>query len=289
VLECVANVSEGQDVVLLRALALACGATLLDVHADADHHRAVFTLAGPGARDAEGGARKLAAAVAERVSIVGHVGVHPRFGALDVVPFVALGGTSAERQIAAIAARAFARWWSETHGVPVFCYDEADREGRDLPHARLHGFRGRSPDFGPDEPHPVLGATAVGARPPLVAVNCVLVSREVDVARRIARRIRDRDGGLVGVRALGFQLESERRAQVSMNLTRLERTGVQEACLHVRELAVEERTDVARIEVVGLLPRSELDRCSNDFLDWSGLDADIAIEARIGRGPRILP
>jgi glutamate formiminotransferase len=289
VLECVANVSEGRDTDILRSLAQPIGPALIDVHADPDHHRSVFTLAGPGPRDAEAAARKLAAAVAEHVTIVGHEGVHPRLGALDVVPFVALGGTTAEKQIAALAARSFGRWWADTHGVPVFFYDDADPGGRNLPHIRDHGFKSRAPDFGPAEPHPTLGATAVGAREPLVAINCVLITRDVDVARRIARRIRDRDGGLPAVRALGFMLESERRAQVSMNLTDLNRTGVQEACVHVRELARAEKTDVGSVELVGLMPRRELDRCSDDFLEWSGLDADATIEARVGRGPRSLP
>ena len=282
-LECVANVSEGRDPDVIAALAAACGTSLLDVHSDPDHHRSVFTLAGPGTRDAEGAARRLARGVAEHLTIAGHAGVHPRFGALDVVPFVALGGSDAERQVAGLAARAFARWWADTFAVPVFCYDDADPKARDLPHARLHAFTGRAPDFGPPEPHPQLGATAVGARAPLVAVNCILVTRDVEVARRIAKRLRGRGGGLPGVRALGFLLDTEARAQVSMNVTDLAQTGIQEACLHVRELAHAERTDVARVELVGLVPRAEIDRCSDDFLTWSGLDAEVTIEARLAR------
>ena len=281
--------SEGRDARVLRTLADACGKALLDVHADTDHHRSVFTLGGPGAREAETAARHLARAVAANVDITPHTGEHPRNGALDVVPFVALGGTDAERQVAAMAARSFARWWADNFAVPVFCYDDADPEGRDLPHARLHGFRAREPDFGPSEPHPQLGATMVGARRPLIAVNCVLITKEIEIARRIARRIRARDGGLPGVRALAFLLGSAGRAQVSMNLVNLRRTGIEEACLHVRELANAEKTDVARVELVGLMPRSELDRCSDEFLGWSQLDAESTIEARIDRGPRWLP
>ena len=274
---------------LLRSLAEACGPSLVDVHADPDHHRSVFTLAGPGPRDACGGARTLAAAVAANVSVVDHEGEHPRFGALDVVPFVALGGTNAERLQAADEARAFGRWWADDSDVPVFLYDDADPEGRDLPHARTHAFKTRQPDFGPPAPHATLGATAVGARRPLVAVNCVLVTRDVSIARRIARMLRERDGGLPGVRALGFFLPDAGRAQVSMNLTELERTGVQDACLHVRDLAGELGSDVASVELVGLLPRRELDRCADDFLTWSRIDASSAIEARIGQGPRWWP
>ena len=289
VLECVVNVSEGRDMAVLRTIAEACGPALVDVHTDGDHHRSVFTLAGPGPRDACDAVRSLAEAVAGHLTIVEHTGEHPRFGALDVVPFVALGGTNAERIEAAREARAFGGWWADNYGVPVFLYDEADPEGRDLPHARSHGFKARPPDFGPNEPHATLGATAVGARRVLVAINCVLVARDISVARRIAKMMRARDGGLRGVRALGFYLPEARRAQVSMNLTELDRTGVQDACLHVRELAQKLGTDVASVELVGLVPGGEIDRCDDDFLAWSGLDATCAIEARVGIGPRWLP
>ena len=273
----------------VKALALACGPALLDVHADPDHHRSVFSLAGPGARDAVEATRALAGAVAQWVTIVDHTGEHPRIGALDVVPFVALGGTRAEREQAAVEARAFAAWWADEYKVPTFLYDDADPDRRDLPHARTHGFRSRRPDLGPDEPHPRLGATAVGARRPLVAINCVLVSRDVTIARRIARDMRERGGGLRGVRALGFFLPELGRAQVSMNLVELDHTGVQDACLHVRELAQRFGTDIAMVELVGLMPRRELDRCTDEFLEWSRLDAVSTVEARIGNGPRWWP
>jgi glutamate formiminotransferase len=288
-LECVVNVSEGRDAEALRAIAKSCGGSLVDVHADPDHNRSVFTLAGPGPDDAEPAARDLAHAVARRVSIAEHEGVHPRLGALDVVPFVAIGGTTRERLRAAEVARAFGKWWAETYAVPVFLYDDADPAARGLPHIRRDGFTARRPDFGPGAPHPTLGATAVGARKPLVAVNLLLVTPDVSVARRIAREIRERDGGLPGVRALGLMLESKGRPQVSMNLVDLDRTGIERACLAAREVARREHTEVASIELVGLVPGAELDRCSDEFRAWAGIDASDAIEARIGHGPRRLP
>jgi glutamate formiminotransferase len=288
-IECVINVSEGRDVVALRAIADRCGASLIDVHRDADHHRTVFTVAGPGADDAVTAARNLATAVAASVSIEGHKGVHPFVGALDVVPFVALEGTAAERARAADAASAFGAWWAETYDVPVFLYDDADDRGRSLPELRRDAFRSRAPDFGPGVPHPTLGATSVGARRPLVAVNVLLVTGDVAVARRIAHEVRERDGGLPGVRALGFLLESIGHAQVSMNLVDLERTGIEAACVAVRDRARHEHTDVTSVELVGLVPRRELDRCSEEFLRGAGLDADRSIEARIGRPPAHLP
>jgi glutamate formiminotransferase len=274
---------------LLRSFAEACGPSLLDVHSDADHHRSVFTLAGPEPGDACEAARALATAVAERGTLEGHRGEHPRFGVLDVVPFVALDGTNAERTQAADEARAFGKWWSEHSKVPVFLYDDADPEGRDLPSTRAHAFQTRRPDFGPAAPHAELGATAAGARRALVAVNCVLATREISVARRIARMVRERDGGLPGVRALGFSLAGARRVQVSMNVTDLDRTGMQEACVRVRDLATQLGSDVSGVELVGLVPRRELDRCSDEFLSWSRIDRASTIEERIGQGPRWWP
>jgi glutamate formiminotransferase len=289
VIECVANVSEGRDAEVLRSLAVACGPSLLDVHADIDHHRSVFTLAAREARDTQHGARSLARAVAKHLTIEDHRGVHPRLGALDVVPFIAISGSASERAIALESARSFAHWWSTAYEVPVFLYGAADPKGRELPQARHTAFTSRPPDFGPPEPHPTLGATAVGVRKPLVAVNCLLVTREVEVARRIARTVREQGGGIPGVRALGFQLDSVGRTQVSMNLVDLDRTGIERACRAVRVEAHKERTEVAAVELVGLVPRVELERCSDEFLEWSGLDASSTIEARVRSGPRVLP
>ncbi len=117
----------------------------------------------------------------------------------------------------------------------------------------------------------------------------MLVSRDVSVARRIARDMRERSGGLRGVRALGFFLPEAGRAQVSMNLVDLDHTGVQDACLHVRALAIRQGTDVASVELVGLIPRRDLDQCTDDFLQWSGLDVDSTVEVRVGKGPRWWP
>jgi glutamate formiminotransferase len=288
-LECVVNVAEGRDRAALRAIGDACGPSLLDVHTDADHHRTVFTLAGPVDDDAISATRELAGAVEARVSIAAYDGVHPLLGALDVVPFVGLHETATERADAVRAAREFGAWWAETHGVPVFLYDEADPSGRDLPRTRREAFTTRRPDFGPDGPHPTLGATAVGARRPLVAINVWLATGDVTVARRIAGAVRERDGGLPGVRALGLALASHAQVQVSMNLVDLERTGVEAAVSAVRDLAGREPAEVAAVELVGLVPRSELERCSAEFRQWASIDADAAVEDRIGRGPRGWP
>jgi glutamate formiminotransferase / 5-formyltetrahydrofolate cyclo-ligase len=284
VLECVVNISEGRRPEVVAAVAEACGAALLDVHSDPDHNRSVLTLAGvagggdPSAPSVTGAALGLARAVVERIDLSGHSGVHPRLGAVDVVPFVPLSGEGLE------AAGEVARGWGERVAselsVPVFFYGAADPAGRSLPDLRREAFKGREPDFGPPSPHPTAGAVAVGARPILVAINCELADGDVALARAVARRVRERDGGLPGVRALGFALASRGRAQVSMNLTDLAATGVEAACEAVRREVTERGGEVAGVELVGLLPAAELDRCSGGFLAWSGLSPDATIEAR---------
>ena len=279
-LECVPNVSEGRDRAVLEALAEACGNALLDAHADVDHHRSVFTLADD---DTIVAVRALALAVARYLNIARHTGVHPRLGALDVVPFVALDGST--QRDAINAGLAFASWIADDLGLPVFCYDAADTAHRSLPDARREAFVTRTPDFGPAQPHPTLGAVAVGARDPLVAVNCELARDDVTLARRIASEVRERDGGLPGVRALGLHLDSVGRSQVSMNLVALERTGVQVACRAVDDLARAEGNEVSRVELVGLLPAAELARCDDQFQTWSGIGPDDTIEARLAARP----
>ncbi len=273
-LECVPNVSEGRRQDVIDALTAAADDALLDVHADPDHHRSVFTLAGPGERDVEAAARRLAIAVAALVDLSGHDGVHPRLGALDIVPFVALDGT--DPTVAVEAARSFGEWVARELSLPVFLYDQAS-----LPAIRRDAFGARAPDFGPGAPHPELGAVAVGTRPLLVAVNCELDRDDVALARGIATQVRERDGGLPGVRALGFALASRGKAQVSMNLTRLEACGVERACTAVRRLAYEGGADVDEVELVGLVPASELTRSSPEFLAWSGIRPDQTIESRL--------
>jgi glutamate formiminotransferase len=280
VLECVVNISEGLRPDVVAAVAAACGPALLDVHSDPDHHRSVLTLAGSEAA-ATGAARALARAAVERIDLSVHAGVHPRLGAVDVVPFVPLDNPGPDGLAAAgEIARAWAQEMAEALAVPVFLYGAADPEGRSLPDLRRLAFRGRAPDFGPAEPHPTAGAMAVGARPILVALNCEL-DADVTVARMVARAVRERDGGLPGIRALGFELASKGRSQVSMNLVDLTATGVETACEAVRREALRAGGSVAGVELVGLLPAAELRRCSDGFLAWSGLSPDHTIEARL--------
>jgi glutamate formiminotransferase len=280
VLECVVNISEGRSPDVVDALTRAAGPALLDVHTDADHHRSVFTIADvdPGATEAS--ARRLATAAARALTLTDHDGVHPRLGVIDVVPFVSLDPTPP--QVAVDAARAFAAWIGAELAVPAFLYDLADPGHRTLPEVRSSAFSVLAPDAGPPAPHPTLGATAVGARRVLVAVNVELADDDLDLARAVARAVRERDGGLPGLRALGLRLGSRARAQVSMNLVDLDATGLEPACVAVRNRVENAGGRVGRVELVGLVPAAVLAACSPEFLDWSGLSARVTVEQRAG-------
>jgi glutamate formiminotransferase len=278
----VVNVSEGRLDAAIDAMADATGSPLLDVHRDPDHNRSVFTIAAD-PHTTLTAARRLATAVASTLDLAAHEGVHPRLGALDVVPFVAIGDTPVRAAVG--AARAFATWWASVHGVPCFFYDDADAEGRDLPSVRREAFVERAPDLGPAKTHPRLGATAVGARPPLVALNCVLDGGVVEDARAIARAARERDGGMPGVRALGFWLASRERPQVSLNLVDLERTGLERAWAQIADLAGARGRSVSEVELVGLLPAAELARCGPAVRAAARLDDRRTIEGRMPSAP----
>ena len=279
VLETVINVSEGQDPRRLTAIGAAAGTALLDVHLDPDHHRSVFTIATAEAGGTEAAARRLVTVALEDLDLREHRGVHPRLGVVDVVPFVALTPTPPD--VAVAAAHAFGDWLARTHHVPVFFYADAAANNRTLPCVRRDAFHELAPDRGPNQPNPRLGATAVGARPPLIAVNVELDTSDLKIATRIARETRERDGGLLGVRTLGFRLETRGTVQVSMNLVDLTATSLERACTEVRDRARLAGVHTLRVELVGLMPEAELARCSPRFQTWTGFNTDHTIEGRI--------
>jgi glutamate formiminotransferase len=281
VLEAVVNVSEGRDGRVIGAIGAAAGASLLDVHRDTDHHRSVFTIAASDPGRTEAATRRLVEVAFEDLDLRDHSGVHPRLGIVDVVPFVALDPTPPD--VAVSAAHAFGDWLVRVHGVPVFFYDDAATDRRSLPAVRRDAFRRLPPDRGPAEPDARLGATAVGARPPMVAVNVELASTDLALAQTIADGLRERDGGLRGVRALGFSLESHGTVQVSMNLVDLTATGIERACGEVRRRAEAAGIATTRFELVGLIPATELARCSDEFRAWSGLTKADTVEARVAK------
>ncbi len=266
--ECVPNVSEGRDAARLARFAGAVratpGVTLADVHADPDHHRSVFTFLGAPAAVAAG-AVSLAGAVFAELDMREHHGIHPRIGALDVLPFVPLADTSLRDAVA--LAHTVGATLAERHALPVYYYRAAARRParralRELRHgeyealaARLATEDGR-PDDGPARFDPRAGAILVGARDVLIAYNVWLASDDLDAARAIAREVRASGGGLRAVQALGLPLASRGRVQVSMNLIDHRVTPIPAAFDRVAEAAARRGIAVERGELVGLAPRA---------------------------------
>jgi glutamate formiminotransferase len=257
-LESVPNFSEGRDAVVIEAIRAAmvdAGGRVLDVHSDADHNRSVFTVVA----DADSLVDALAAAISvavARIDLRSHEGVHPRVGAADVVPLVRF---DPEDDRPERAARALARRIAML-GVPALGYGELG-EGRRPAFFRQGGAARLEERLaageiehlaGPAQLHPTAGAVLVGVRPPLVAFNIDLATDDVEVARAIASAIRERDGGLAGVQALG--LRAHGRAQVSTNLIDVEGTPLAAVVSAVDRLAGEHGTTIAGSELVGLMP-----------------------------------
>jgi glutamate formiminotransferase len=268
-MECVVNVSEGRDQRVLRRLAQAADPCVLDVHVDGDHHRSVFTLAGP--RDVLAPAvRSLASAAVEDIDLTAHTGAHPRFGVVDVVPWVGLAGwpIGDSRVEEAIPARdEFASWAGSALHLPCFLYGPS----RSLPLVRRQAWTSLIPDFGPARPHPTAGACAVGARPILVAYNLWLASDDLASARSAAAAIRGSH-----LRALGLQVGPQ--VQVSCNLTAPWLVGPGAAYD-----AVASRLGVERAELVGLLPLAVLEAEPRHRWSELGIDPSTTIEARLER------
>ncbi|MFY9826388.1 MAG: glutamate formimidoyltransferase [Thermoanaerobaculia bacterium] len=292
-LECVPNVSEGRRPEVVARLAAAAssppGVRLLDVSSDPDHNRSVLTLAG----EAEGLVQGLLAlyevALAE-IDLRRHQGVHPRIGAVDVVPFVPLGDTPMAAAVA--AAERLAPEVARRFDLPVYLYERAARvPGRSalaiIRRGQFEGFPAKieeplwAPDFGRPRVHPTAGATVIGARFFLIAFNAVLDTADVDVARAIARRVRESGGGLPAVRAMGVYLASRGRAQVSMNLVDFRRTPVLAALERVRAEAAVLGVKVVEGELIGLMPEEAARGVVQEALQLAGDPA--LIEERLRR------
>jgi glutamate formiminotransferase len=287
--ECVPNFSEGRDHVTVDAIAGRVagvpGVHLLDRTSDRDHNRSVLTFAGPAAqvRAAMLGAVEEALA---RIDMADHEGQHPRIGAVDVVPFVPIGDTTMDECIE--LARGFGREIAERHDLPVYLYARAaltpQREVlADIRRPQYEGLREligspeHAPDFGPARLHPTAGAVAVGARPFLIAYNINLETQDVELAKDIAKRVRERGGGLPRVQALGLYLDDLRCAQVSMNLLDFSITPMWRAWEEVGRLAAEASVGLRESELIGLCPLAAL----TDVADHAGVPAEISDEERI--------
>ena len=271
--ESVPNYSEGRRLDVVDRLAAAVrgtdGAYLLDRTSDASHNRSVLTMAGE-APEVEAALEATLQVAIDAIDMERHTGEHPRIGAVDVIPFVPLGATTIDDCIA--VARSFGARVAQRFGIPVYLYARAASRPD---HVRLADVRrggyeavrdeigdpakDRRPDFGPARTHPRAGAVAIGARPFLIAWNINLTTNDVEVAKRIARAVRESGGGLPAVQGNGFMIDELDAAQVSMNLLDFEATPMWRVFDEVARLAAAEGVGIRESELIGLAPQAAFD------------------------------
>lgn len=301
--ECVPNFSEGRDRSRVEAIARAIGsvpgALVLDLELDADHNRSVITFVAPPETVVEAALAGAAVAIAQ-IDLTSHSGVHPRIGAVDVVPFVPLEGVTLEECVQ-LAQRAAGELWKR-HQVPAYLYEAAARrpDRVNLENIRRGQFEGlreevrtnpdRLPDFGNAELHPTAGATVVGARKFLIAYNINLGTSDLDIAKKIAKAVRHSSGGFRFVKGMGVPLVSRNLAQVSMNLTDFEQTPVHRVFECVRAEAERYGVPVVGSEIIGLIPKKALEMAADYWLRVEGFSPRSVLENRVaealaGRNP----
>lgn len=294
-IECVPNISEGRRIevveVIARAIKAVPGVSLLDVSSDVSHNRSVLTFVGH-ADDLQPAVIALFEAAISRIDLRAHRGVHPRMGAVDVVPFVPFDDGSMPECVT--LARETATAVATRFHVPVYLYEEAAtdlarRQLEELRRGQVEGLAARlstpawRPDFGPAAPHPTAGATAIGARQFLIAYNVNLATDRLDVARDIAAAVRFRGGGPPGVKAMGVRLEHRGIVQVSMNLTAYRRTSIPQAFEAVKREATRRGVSIVESEIVGLVPAAALKGVNVDELKLGDAAVDRTIEGRLAK------
>jgi len=293
VIESVPNISEGRDRVRVEEIAAAVravpGARLLDVSSDASHNRSVLTLVG----DAAGVAaaiRALFEAALPRIDLTKHAGEHPRMGAVDVVPFIPIGGATVEQCVA--LSRQVGADIAERFGVPVYLYEDSASSDRrrnlaDIRKGEFEGFAEKmkdaawKPDFGPERPHATAGVVALGARAPLIAYNINLGTRDLAVADRIAKAIRHVGGGFRYVKAMGVELADRGQVQVSINMTNYRKTPLHRVFECVRSEAERHGVPVVGSEIVGLTPADALFMAAEHYLRIEKFSSEQVLETKL--------
>ncbi|HTM23802.1 MAG TPA: glutamate formimidoyltransferase [Vicinamibacterales bacterium] len=293
IIECIPNVSEGRRPEVVEAIAAAIravpGVRLLDYSSDAAHNRSVFTMAGDAAA-LEAAVLALYERAIAAIDVRSHTGEHPRMGAVDVVPFVPIEAATMETCVT--LATDVAREVAGRFGVPVFLYEEAAtsparRNLEDIRRGEFEGLAakmataGWAPDFGPAQPHLSAGASAIGARMPLIAYNINLATDRLDVARKIAAAIRASSGGFRYVKAAGFALKGRGIVQVSMNLTNYEKTPIFRVFETVKREAERYGVSILESEIVGLVPAAALHAAAEYYLQLAGFKSDQILENKL--------
>src|SRR5271167_561621 len=289
--ECVPNFSEGRDKAKVDAIVAAMkvdGVYLLDREMDSDHNRCVITLVGERNAIQEAAIRGVGKA-SELIDLTTHQGAHPRMGAADVIPFIPIDGVTLEDCVA-MARHVGAEIWKRFQ-IPVYLYEAAAStpERQNLENIRRGQFEGirddiatnpaRRPDFGEPRVHPTAGATVVGARKFLVAYNIFLNTPDVEIAKKIAKAVRQSGGGLRFVKGNGFLVRG--LAQVSMNLTDFEQTPVARVYEMVKREAERYGTYPLSSEIVGLIPKKALEDAAEWFLQVENFDSNLILENRL--------
>ena len=289
IIECIPNVSEGRRGDVVEGIAAAIrdvpGVRLLDYSSDASHNRSVFTLAGDAAP-----LKAAVLAMYERtlatIDLRAHAGEHPRLGAVDVVPFVPIEGVTMAECVA--LAKEVASAVATRFSIPVYLYEEASdnpmrKNLEDIRRGEFEGLAAKmtspewTPDFGPSTPHPSAGASVIGARMPLIAYNINLNTSRLDVARKIAAAIRQSSGGFRYVKAAGFELKDRGIVQVSMTLTKFEKTPIFRVFDTVKREAERHGVTILESEIVGLVPSAALTAAAEYYLQLAGFKPDTQV------------
>lgn len=309
IVECVPNFSEGRNLTtvhaLMNAVTSVAGVWLLDHTKDHDHHRAVLTFAGAPEAVAEAAFRAIRVAT-DLIDLRKHHGVHPRIGATDVVPFVPIQGTTMQDCI--VLAKQLGQRVGRELEIPVFFYEQAAtrRDHASLESVRRGGLDGLAfrmqsgpdwaPDCGPSHLHPTAGAVVIGARPPLIAFNVNLRTTDLEVAKSIASTIRQSNGGVPHLKAIGVALASKKMVQVAMNLTDHTLTSIQTAFETVSAQAEQRGVEVVGSEVIGLVPQAAMVQAASQALRIGWFDPSQILETRLAlvlaekkAGPMPLP
>jgi glutamate formiminotransferase/formiminotetrahydrofolate cyclodeaminase len=291
--ECVPNFSEGRRKEVIDTIvdaARSANVKILDVESDPNHNRSVLTFVGEPEAVKEA-AMAMSGKAIQLIDLNKHTGEHPRMGAVDVVPFIPISDVTMEECVQ--LAKDFAKGYASRFNVPVYLYEAAAtrperRNLADVRRGEFEGLRdqigrdpGRKPDFGPEAVHPTAGATAIGSRQLLIAYNINLATDKVEVAKRIAKQVRGRDGGLAAVKALGFELRDRGLVQVSMNMVDYKATQLFKAFELIRSLAESEGVEIAESEVVGLVPMEALTDTAKFYLRLHGFKNDQILERKL--------
>ena len=291
-MECVPNFSEGRDLTLVEKIIDEArkieGITILDYSSDKDHNRTVLTIIGS-PENIKKAAINTAKKAKELIDMTKHQGAHPRMGATDVIPFTPVANVTIEEcsQVAKEVGSEIGSW-----AIPVYLYEDAatSPERKNLEKIRkgqYEGFfdkikeEGWKPDFGPQEMNAKSGATVVGARVALVAFNVNLNTPDVEVANKIAKKVRNIGGGLKFVKAIGLKLEDRNQSQVSMNLVNIEKTEVYQAFEMVKMEAKRYGVSVVGSEVIGTVPMVSLINAAQYYLQVENFNMDQVLEKRL--------